>query len=46
MKARNASTLGPNLANADLDTVRTVTIEDMRAAIDTILASANIETPP
>jgi type VII secretion ATPase EccA len=45
MKARNASTLGLDLANADLDTVRTVTVEDIRAAIDTILASANIETP-
>ncbi len=44
MKARNASTLGLDLATADPDTVRTVTVEDMRAAIDTILASANIET--
>ena len=45
MKARNASTLGLDLATADFDMVRTVTAADMDAAISTILASANIETP-
>ena len=45
MKARNATDPTIDLMTADLDTIRTIDVDDMRAAIDDVLTANEIRPP-
>ena len=45
MKARNATDPAIDLMTADFDTIRTIEVDDMRAAIEEVLTANEIRPP-